>query len=142
MGSRQVYMRGELRDVYPWNFLTAPQLNAPVGKQTLEQWIRANPGFGKLIPVTDEMLLWETNEDRIPEARKVLWDAGRIFDYRKYLSPPGPPLTAEETLKQVLDAFGGDPEDFQVLDGTGNEIPADEVRIRIDESKKTRRKNS
>lgn len=136
MNEQEVYMKGELRDVYPWNFLTAPQLTAPVGKQTLEQWIRANPSFGKLIPVTDEMLLWETNEERIPEARKILWDAGRIFDYHKYLGPSGPPLTAEETLKQVLEAFGGDPEEFQVLDGTGKEIPPDEVRERIGKPKR------
>jgi hypothetical protein len=135
MNEEQVYMKGELRDVYPWNFLTAPQLTAPVGRQTLEQWIRANPGFGTLIPVTDEMLLWETNEERIPEARKILWDAGRIFDYRKYLGPPGPPLTAEETLKRVLEAFGGDPEEFQILDGTGQEIPPDEIRKRIGKGK-------
>lgn len=135
MSEKVVYLKGELRDVYPWNFLTAPQLTAPVGRLTLESWIRANPGFGKLIPVTDEMLLWETNEDRIPEARKALWDAGRIFDYRKYLGPPGPPRTAEETLKQVLDAFGGDPEDFQIFDGKGNEIPADEVHKRIGKPK-------
>lgn len=140
MEEYEVYAKGELRDVYPWNFLTTPQLTAPVGRQSLEQWIRANPGFGKLISVTDEMLLWETNEDRIPEARKVLWDAGRIFDYRKYLGPPGPPLTAEETLKQVLDAFGGEPEDFQILDGMGEDVPVDEVRKRIGKPKGKGRK--
>jgi hypothetical protein len=50
---KQVYRDGMLRDVYPWNFLTQPQLVKPVGGVSLEQWIRQNARRGTVGPLCD-----------------------------------------------------------------------------------------
>lgn len=130
IAEERVYRKGELRDVYPWNFLTKAQLNAPVEKITLEEWIRCNPQFGQLVRVSDKMLLWEANELRIADARQMLSKSGRIFDYRKYIEDER--LSGDELLGQVLKLMGhDDPSTAIVLDGAGNEIPTEEVRKRV-----------
>ncbi|MBS0261732.1 MAG: hypothetical protein JSS02_07210 [Planctomycetes bacterium] len=80
---REVYRKGLLRDVYPWNFLTVPQLTRFVDGIPLEQWIRRSRMRGTLRQLTDEVTLWEVEETAIPKARKTLHEAGVIFDWRK-----------------------------------------------------------
>lgn len=82
---QQVYRDGLLRDVYPWNFLTRPQLDRPVGRTTLEQWIGQGPCRGTLTRFTSDVWFWEVQDAEIPELRRELHDAGAIFDWRKFL---------------------------------------------------------
>ncbi len=72
-----------LRDVYPWNFLSAPQLTNKVGPLTLEQWIGQEPGRGTLSDVAPNMKLWTVSEEDIETVRQALMDVGIIFDYKR-----------------------------------------------------------
>lgn len=80
----QVWREGLLRDVYPWNFLTRPQLTRPIGKVSLEQWIRQDARRGRLSPLCDGVFLWEVDDANIPDIRRALRQAGAIFDWRTY----------------------------------------------------------
>lgn len=81
---RQVYRAGVLRDVYPWNFLTEPQLSRPVGGVPLERWVREAAGRGTITSFCGDMSLWEVNESDLSEVRAALRQAGVIFDWRTY----------------------------------------------------------
>jgi hypothetical protein len=126
---RFVWRHGQIRDVYPWNFLTAPQLNAKVGEATLRDWIGAGPGRGILRPVTGEVLLWDVPELDIPAVRQVLWDAGVIFDYHKIIDQQTNWATEEEVMQWALG--GRKPEDVKVLKveggGKARELSAEDV---------------
>jgi hypothetical protein len=80
----QVYRDGLLRDVYPWNFLTQPQLSRPVGAVSLQEWIQSDPRHGTLSVLCDRVCLWEVSEADIPDIRQKLRQADVIFDWRKY----------------------------------------------------------
>ena len=69
-------MRGILRDVYPWNFLTAPQLESKVKKETLADWIQRRKWRGRLEQVDDRITLWDVQEKYIPKIRSVLGREG------------------------------------------------------------------
>lgn len=81
---KQVYRKGLLRDVYPWNFLTGPQLAKPVGGVPLERWIQQSAERGKVDPLCDGVSLWEVAEAHLPAVRRALHQAGVIFDWRKF----------------------------------------------------------
>jgi hypothetical protein len=81
---KQVFREGLLRDVYPWNFLTLPQLTRQVRGIALEQWIQRDARRGKLGLLCDGVSLWEVAEANIPEIRQELRQAHVIFDWRKY----------------------------------------------------------
>ncbi len=83
-----LYDKGLIRDVYPWNFLTLPQLNAKVRDLRLEDWIRQDPRRGTLSPFTDRVKLWEVKDQDIPKVRQVLFDANIIYDYEKHNRAP------------------------------------------------------
>jgi hypothetical protein len=80
----EVYREGLLRDVYPWNFLTQPQLTKPVGGVPLEHWIRRDTTWGILSPLRGGVFLWEVDEAHVPAVQLALHQAGAIFDWRKY----------------------------------------------------------
>lgn len=82
---RQVYREGVLRDVYPWNFLTASHLTAQVNNMVLQDWIQQDEQRGQLKPLNDDVWLWEVNEENILAVRYTLWDAGIIFNWKNYL---------------------------------------------------------
>jgi hypothetical protein len=88
MGMPQsVWQAGVLRDVYPWNFLTAPQLAAKVERRSLRNWIRQDAQRGSLTNVTDAVVLWEVPEELIPEVRRRLKEAHVLFDWRRFTKP-------------------------------------------------------
>ena len=76
----QVYRQGLLRDVYPYNFLTEAQLSAPVGGTRLGEWIRLGAERGELAPFEGNVSLWTVDDAARPRVRKVLQEAGLIFD--------------------------------------------------------------
>jgi hypothetical protein len=80
----QVWRDGVLRDVYPWNFLTEPQLNRLIDGVRLEEWIRADIARGTINHLSASVSHWELKDKQIPGVRSALERAGAIFDWRKY----------------------------------------------------------
>lgn len=81
---KQVYRDGLLRDVYPWNFLTQPQLRKPVDGISLEQWVRQDAWRGTIAPFCEGVSLWEVDKAHLVAVRQVLHQAGVIFEWRTY----------------------------------------------------------
>lgn len=75
----QVYRKGILREVYPWNFLNAIQLAWNVGGQSLEQWIRQDEVRGTLTPINNTLTLWRIAESARKEIRSFLRNHDIIF---------------------------------------------------------------
>jgi hypothetical protein len=141
------YLRGYLGGVFPWNFLTAAQLNARAGAMTLEQWISAKPHRGTLQRLANEMVLWSVPEADIPDVYKALWEAEVVFDYMRYCdrlaqaAPPSPPMSSEEAVSHVLKSFGyQSPDEVQILKveepGRTKELSEDEVKRLLSAKKK------
>jgi len=137
---QEVYRQGLLRDVYAWNILTAPQLQKAVNGVPLKNWIQADKFRGKLNILNDSVTLWEVEEEKSSEIRSVLWDAGVIFDWRKFVPQHTEPLNPDESLSMVLDLYkkhGVAPDDVQVLSGkTGKEILPAQVKEIANKSRK------
>jgi len=76
---------GQLRDVYPENYLSESYLQARLGKSatTLKEWISADSNYrGTLEPYTDVLTKWTPPIKMIPEIREELYRAGRVFYWR------------------------------------------------------------
>jgi hypothetical protein len=82
---KEVYKQGTLRDVYPHNYLSEPQLTRRVGGQTLQDWILSDSSRGTLVRLDDRMKLWKVAAPQIKSIREALWAAGIIFDWKTYL---------------------------------------------------------
>ena len=121
-----------LRDVYPWNFLTATLLDIKIDNGRLEDWISGNPNHGHLTSLTDQITLWTIADDKLPLVRDKLKRAAVIIDrerdfeskMREYHvgdmevleniktgkplehQPSGPGLSDSEMLAQILNTFG------------------------------------
>lgn len=130
---RKVWRHGQIRDVYPWNFLNESQLSSKVGNMTLQQWIEAKPHRGSLQPVAGGLVLWDVPEEDIPAIRPILWKAGIIFDYHPLEEEQlksAAPLTEQEVLQLIL----GDrsPGEVHVLKSLGSgktrELSTEEVK--------------
>lgn len=81
----QVWRKGILRDVYPWNFLTQPHLTQKIGGTLLEEWARQDTWRGSIIPLDAGVSLWEVKEVGLPDVRRALQQAGVVFDWKKHL---------------------------------------------------------
>lgn len=91
-GECNTYKAGMLRDVYPFNFLSPPYLDAPVGRASVcfKDWIAEDPDVrGTLSPCGDDLWLWEPPIDQIPRLREDLYRAGRLF-YWRFFDPSDP----------------------------------------------------
>jgi hypothetical protein len=82
---RQVYREGIIRDVYQWNFLTSPQLEAKINGISLQGWIQQDEQRGYLSYLNGGVWLWEVTESNILTVRSSLWNAGIIFNWKNYL---------------------------------------------------------
>ena len=134
----QVYRKGILRDVYPWNFLTRPHLKKKVDGVPLEQWIRQSSRRGKLGEFSKGMSLWEVGEKQIPAVRKTLRQAGLILEPTPDEDEEDAGITPEKSLAVVFRTFGVSPEDMVVFDGSGNEVPTEEVKKIVKRGRKKR----
>jgi len=94
------HKQGEIRDVYPFNFLNSSQLQMPVEGVSLSDWIQQDPQRGTLEPVDERLTLWKVPEESIPAIRDILWKTGQIFDWNKYCPPPLSPEEAEEFIRR------------------------------------------
>jgi len=81
----ELYRKGILRGVYPWNFLTKSQLKRKVENKSLDKWIQSDPERGTLSPFAGDMSLWELDEKQIAHVRPVMKEAGLLFEYRVYM---------------------------------------------------------
>lgn len=81
----EIWRRGLLRDVYPWNFLTQTQIEMPIQRVTLQDWIQQDHGRGTLIPLESGVILWDVPEVCIPTLRQQLLKADILLDWRKHL---------------------------------------------------------
>jgi hypothetical protein len=79
---QQVYLEGLLRDVFPWNYLTGPQLAREVNGIPLKEWIRQSTGRGTLTQAGEGVSVWEVSETCIAAIRDTLRRAGVIFDWK------------------------------------------------------------
>jgi hypothetical protein len=70
---------GLLRDLYPLNLLTARHLARPVGDATLESWIGAAEGRGRLEVLFSGQWLWSLDESVITSVRRVLAENGLLI---------------------------------------------------------------
>jgi hypothetical protein len=78
--SNKVFRSGLLRDLYPWNFLTHPQLSQRIGRLSLEQWIRNDGRRGMVSCLGHKALCWTLDEMQIRHVRPYLQEAGVLFD--------------------------------------------------------------
>jgi hypothetical protein len=83
---KHVYREGVIRDVYPWNFLTTPHLEARVGNCSLHDWIQQDAQRGHLKLLNQGVWLWEVAESNIPIIRPDLWDPDIIFKPTNYFN--------------------------------------------------------
>lgn len=79
---KNVYEIGDLRDLYPWNYLTEPALNRKIEGTTLLQWIQACPECGELKPVGKDGYIWCLTDDQIAATRPAMIEADILFDPR------------------------------------------------------------
>jgi len=77
---KKVYNKGCLRDVYPLNYLSQSQLGIEVEGLELREWIRREPKRGKLIPLVDEIMLWELEDCELNIIQSILQKNQAIFD--------------------------------------------------------------
>lgn len=61
-----------IRDVYRLNFLSKVHLDAPVGKSTLENWIKENQTRGNLEKITSTLWCWSVDVDQVDKIRQEL----------------------------------------------------------------------
>lgn len=73
------YRTGDLRDIYPLNFLSQPHLDQKVGDLTLEQWIQSAQAHGELKKLADNFWSWCVEHENIPLVRETLRPMGFVL---------------------------------------------------------------
>lgn len=81
---QELYRKGILRDVYPWNFLTESHVARRVERQPLLKWINKDPKRGTIAEFVDGVWLWEVEDDHLDEVRTVVSRAGLVLDPADY----------------------------------------------------------
>lgn len=77
---QHAYRDGFVRDVYPCNFLTNPQLSRSVAGASLHDWITHDASRGQLTEFAGDVFLWSVDEAVIQPVRDVLHREGVIYD--------------------------------------------------------------
>jgi len=133
--------KGLLSDLFEDNFLTAAQLDRPVGNRTFREWILSDPNDrGSLTPFTDNLWLWRLSPEHIVALRPILKAAGRIIDFwhearlrdEEAFRRGASPATSESILQALVGdskpsdidivAFGGEKPPRQLSDAEENAI--------------------
>lgn len=84
-----IWAEGVLRDVFPLNVLTQPQLDRKLGAKTLLDWIRSDRRRGTIDPLDDQRWLWEVDPGERRTVRRPLWDAGILFNWPQHVEGAG-----------------------------------------------------
>lgn len=82
---KNVYEIGDMRDLYPWNYLTQPALTRKIQETTLQKWIEADRSRGELEPIDRLGCIWRLTEDEITANRDALIEADILFDPRPFV---------------------------------------------------------
>jgi hypothetical protein len=77
--SPRKYKTGQLRDIYPYNFISQAHFDEKVGDQTLREWIEKDPIRGTLAQVTDTLWSWQVDASHIESVRAALAPTGIII---------------------------------------------------------------
>jgi hypothetical protein len=75
------YNTGDLRDIYPLNFITHTHLERVILGMPLKTWIDSNPHHGKVSPLTDSLFSWEVQKESIPLVRDTLRETGILLSF-------------------------------------------------------------
>lgn len=73
-----IYKTGDLRDVYPYNFICQAHLDRTLHGISLKQFIN-QPGHGTLQPLTDTLWTWKLTPDEESNVREELRDTGILL---------------------------------------------------------------
>ena len=73
------YHLGQLRDIYPYNFLSQPHLDNQIGNLSLKAWIDTDPARGKLTQLTDSLWSWHVDPAHIEAVRESLKPTGLLI---------------------------------------------------------------
>jgi hypothetical protein len=78
IGERR-HLKGMLRDVYRWNFLSEAHLAHPCGSTTLNEWISSDERRGTLEPLGRERHCWSVPENQVALVRGELHRHGLLI---------------------------------------------------------------
>jgi hypothetical protein len=78
-GDPEDYHHGDLRDIYPLNFLSKEHLERSIDGHNLKIWIESSPDHGTLKPLTNTIWSWHVPEDKISDVREALRHTGIIL---------------------------------------------------------------
>jgi hypothetical protein len=76
---KEDYNLGDLRDIYPINFLSSPHLERDVDGQSLKSWILSSPDRGDLKQLNETIWSWHVPEERISSVREDLRNTGILL---------------------------------------------------------------
>ena len=78
-GKEKRYKLGDLRDVYPINFLSSPHLERDVYGQSLKNWILSSSDHGELKQLDETLWSWHIEEEKISSVREDLRNTGILL---------------------------------------------------------------
>lgn len=73
------YRTGDLRDIYPLNFLSSPHLERDVYGQSLKEWIASSPAHGEVKSLNNSLWSWFIQDDQISLVREALRGTGILL---------------------------------------------------------------
>jgi hypothetical protein len=63
---------GRIREVFPYNILSAKHLDYRIAKATFKEWIQSSKNHGNLLPFSKGVWIWEVKPENIPSISKDL----------------------------------------------------------------------
>lgn len=73
------YHLGQLRDIYPYNFLSQAHLDNKIGNQSLHNWIKSEQNRGELTPLTQTLWCWSLTPEQIATVHESLKSTGLLI---------------------------------------------------------------
>lgn len=75
----RVYDQGIVRDIYPYNLLSACHLEREIDGRPLQAWIADDIERGRLEPWSHGCVLWTVDTEHIPTVRQALTGTGILY---------------------------------------------------------------
>jgi hypothetical protein len=112
----KVFLKGQIRDVYRWNFLNESHLSYPIEGVAFREWVGQCADRGTLKPFSHALALWEVPAGAIAKVKKTLRKADMVYDYEKtFAASIDAQMSGEKALGKVMGAFGMSAENSDVL---------------------------
>jgi hypothetical protein len=80
--AQQVYARGIMRDVFPYNYLNDSHLSNRICGYSFADWVSQDTDRGSLCYLKPDLFLWRVLDHNIQKVRFVLRDAGILFGWK------------------------------------------------------------